>query len=662
MRRMRLRRLGGLWLAVVLGASTCLVTALAVPDPAGAGTVSVAIAPAAAFTDTGVAVTAGDSIRITASGTIDIGNSSVANHGLETPDGAACGGLTGFPLASVPCWSLLARIGTSVFFVGSSSSVSAWANGELFLGPNDDVLGDNTNTDDGGWVAQVTTFSSVTITPGVSPAPVPATTGDGAVVSFTRPTASDDFGDVPVSCNHEPGETFPIGSTFVYCHASSHGQTVHTTLCVVVTGPGLMIAAEVDPDPVATTSPAGAPVTFDTPTATYNFVSIPVSCDHHSGEVFPVGATLVTCSASPGEDGPEVDTTFTVVVFVVPVPQAAPSPPMIGTANPGPGSAIVSFSAPYSEGTTFVRGYAATCVSSNNGATGSATGLDSPITVPNLTVGAIYRCTVTATNTTDTSGPSDPSNPVSPSATDDCTNTTVCHAQVPTPASSTTPLQTVTVTGRPSSAHGSVSLSVELDSLDCPSVPPAIAPVTTLDDTGFSAATSLTVTLTLHLTTATAPEQVCFVSTLPFKSQSSPTVAAPGPALLLNCTQVANVAPCVVSSKQVGNNWNVTFKVPGGDPKFSLVVPKGRQVWLSRFPQGKVGARYSAQLQSSGGKAPIHWSVVSGKLPAGLTLNASTGAITGTPKAKGSFNVTVKATDSESPPKIAQMSVPISVK
>jgi hypothetical protein len=118
----------------------------------------------------------------------------------------------------------------------------------------------------------------------------------------------------------------------------------------------------------------------------------------------------------------------------------------------------------------------------------------------------------------------------------------------------------------------------------------------------------------------------------------------------------------VISSARAGNNIVVKFIVPGGDPRFYLVVPTGRQVWLSRFPPGKVGTRYASQLQSSGGKAPIRWKVASGKLPSGLTLNATTGAITGVPTAKGSFNVLARATDSETPPKIAQMNVPITVK
>ncbi len=56
---------------------------------------------------------------------------------------------------------------------------------------------------------------------------------------------------------------------------------------------------------------------------------------------------------------------------------------------------------------------------------------------------------------------------------------------------------------------------------------------------------------------------------------------------------------------------------------------------------GTVGTAYSASPSSSGGAAPYTWMATS--LPAGLTINASTGAVTGTPTAAG--NATITATD-----------------
>jgi Putative Ig domain len=64
------------------------------------------------------------------------------------------------------------------------------------------------------------------------------------------------------------------------------------------------------------------------------------------------------------------------------------------------------------------------------------------------------------------------------------------------------------------------------------------------------------------------------------------------------------------------------------------------------LPEGSVGAGYAATLAATGGIGPYTWSITAGALPPGLSLNAATGAITGTPTAKTSAKFTVTVTDS----------------
>lgn len=58
-----------------------------------------------------------------------------------------------------------------------------------------------------------------------------------------------------------------------------------------------------------------------------------------------------------------------------------------------------------------------------------------------------------------------------------------------------------------------------------------------------------------------------------------------------------------------------------------------------------VGTATSQSVTASGGASPYSYAVVSGALPAGLSLNASTGTLAGTPTAAGTFSFTVRATD-----------------
>ncbi|WP_343699564.1 putative Ig domain-containing protein [Caulobacter sp.] len=81
---------------------------------------------------------------------------------------------------------------------------------------------------------------------------------------------------------------------------------------------------------------------------------------------------------------------------------------------------------------------------------------------------------------------------------------------------------------------------------------------------------------------------------------------------------------------------------------YSGTIASGLQVSPSSLPTPALTQAYSQAITASGGSAPYAFTISAGSLPAGLSLNGSTGAITGTPTASGAYSFTVQATDNNS--------------
>ncbi|MGO4838548.1 Ig domain-containing protein, partial [Rhizobiaceae sp. 2RAB30] len=94
----------------------------------------------------------------------------------------------------------------------------------------------------------------------------------------------------------------------------------------------------------------------------------------------------------------------------------------------------------------------------------------------------------------------------------------------------------------------------------------------------------------------------------------------------------------VASDRSTSRNYIVT--AIRAEPSSIVLDPAG-----GALAGGTVGVAYSRTVSASGGLAPYAYAVASGALPAGLSLNPSTGAITGRPTAVGGATFTVTATD-----------------
>ena len=111
----------------------------------------------------------------------------------------------------------------------------------------------------------------------------------------------------------------------------------------------------------------------------------------------------------------------------------------------------------------------------------------------------------------------------------------------------------------------------------------------------------------------------------------------------------ANIKRKLIDNNQMGNGDSFTsteFAVEMIESPAKVTFTSELSLKCPAATTGQVGVAYSSQLDVLRGAPPYTFSIVDGSLPPGLTLNTSTGAITGTPTNSGTYNFTAKLVDS----------------
>ncbi len=140
--------------------------------------------------------------------------------------------------------------------------------------------------------------------------------------------------------------------------------------------------------------------------------------------------------------------------------------------------------------------------------------------------------------------------------------------------------------------------------------------------------------------------------TAPYRTFALDTGTLP-PGISLNSTGVLSGTPTAVGS--YASSISAYDSSTGTGPyrnatAFTMVVSAAPPIVIAptTLPNTTVAAAYSATLTATGGNnGPYTFAVTAGALPAGLTLTTG-GTLSGTPTAGGTFNFTVRATDSAS--------------
>src|SRR5205823_1675605 len=146
-----------------------------------------------------------------------------------------------------------------------------------------------------------------------------ATGPAGAAVTFTASASDIVDGSVATTCSPASGSTFGIMTTIVNCTATdAHGNTGSASFHVTVVDTTPPTVTAPPPIDVEATSAAGAVATFTASATDIVDGTVATACSPASGSTFPLGLTLVTCSATDSHGNPGSASFHVTVVDTTP--------------------------------------------------------------------------------------------------------------------------------------------------------------------------------------------------------------------------------------------------------------------------------------------------------------------------------------------------------
>jgi len=106
----------------------------------------------------------------------------------------------------------------------------------------------------------------------------------------------------------------------------------------------------------------------------------------------------------------------------------------------------------------------------------------------------------------------------------------------------------------------------------------------------------------------------------------------------------------ISGTPSTAESQSFTVQVASGDGQIdtqalAIEIFDPLAIETTSLPNGSIGFPYDPTVQISGGDGLTTWSLTAGTLPDGLTLNSTTGTISGTPTTLGSSTFTITVTD-----------------